>query len=127
MLPLDRHPDVSPRPANHHELCPSEVTVKSGACVSFVISGLHQVLIYDDGTLPGDINASLQIPTTHPPFPPTLIADPNRRIYRGLDPTVVPQDRVESVHFDRPGTYPVICGVPNHFAQGMFGFIRVLP
>jgi plastocyanin len=127
MLPLDRHPNLSPRPANHHEMCPSEVTVKAGACVSFIIAGIHQVLIYDDGTQPEDINAGILVPSTNPPFPPALIADPNRRIYRGLDPSISPQERVEAVHFDQPGTYLVICGVPNHFAQGMIGFIRVLP
>jgi hypothetical protein len=127
MLPLDRHPNQFPRPANHHGLCPHEVTVKSGACINFIISGLHQVLIYDDGTQPGDINFASQIPSTNPPFPPTLIDDPNRRIYRGLDPTVAPQERVEVVHLTNPGIYFVMCGVPRHFLDGMFGFIKVLP
>jgi hypothetical protein len=58
---------------------------------------------------------------------PPLIADPNRRIYRGLDPSLVPQDRVEVVHFDQPGTYLVMCGVLPHFLEGMVGFVRVLP
>ena len=127
MLPLDRHPDKFPRPNNHHALCPGEVTVKQGACVSFIITGIHQVVIYDDGTQPGDINPSLLTPSTNPPFPPMLMDDPDRRIYRGLDPSIAPQERVEGVHFDRPGTYLVICAVPNHFRDGMVGFIRVLP
>jgi hypothetical protein len=124
--PLDRFPNLSPRTANHHELCPDEVTIKSGGCVSFIIGGFHHLLVYDDGTQPGDINPNLLISPTAQPQPP-LIADPNRRIYRGLDPSLVPQDRVEVVHFDRPGTFLVICGVLPHFLEGMVGFIRVLP
>jgi uncharacterized cupredoxin-like copper-binding protein len=56
-----------------------------------------------------------------------LIADPNRRVYRGLDPSLQPADRVEVVHFAEPGTYLVICGVLPHFQAGMYGFVRVLP
>jgi hypothetical protein len=123
---LDRFPAASPRPANHHHFCPSEVTIRSGGCVNLVISGFHHVLVYDDGTQPGDINTSLVISPTNQPVPP-LIADPNRRIYRGLDPSLFPQDRVEVVHFDRPGTYLVTCGVLAHFLEGMHGFVRVLP
>lgn len=126
MLPLDRFPNLSPRPANHHHFCPDEVKIKAGGCVNFVISGFHHVLVYDDGTQPGDINTNLVISPTAQPVPP-LIADPNRRIYRGLDPSLFPQDRVEVVHFDRPGTYLVMCGVQAHFLEGMYGFIRVLP
>lgn len=126
MLPLDRFPNLNPIPANHHHFCPDEVTIKSGGCVNFVISGFHHVLVYDDGTQPGDININLTISPTNQPVPP-LIADPNRRIYRGLDPSLFPQDRVEVVHFDRPGTYLVLCGVRPHFLQGMYGFVRVLP
>lgn len=125
-LPLDRFPNVSPRTANHHHFCPDEVKIKSGGCVDFAISGFHLVLIYDDGTQPGDVNTSLVISPTNQPVP-ALIADPNRRIYRGLDPSLFPQDRVEAVHFNQPGTYLVLCGVLPHFLEGMFGFVRVLP
>jgi len=56
-----------------------------------------------------------------------LIDDPNNRIFRGLNPQTVPQDRVETVHFAEPGTYLVICGVRPHFVDdNMFGFVRVL-
>lgn len=76
----------------------------------------HLVLVYDDGTQPGDINTSLTVPPTNQPVPP-LIADPNRRIYRGLDPSTQPQDRVEVVHFANPGTYLVICGASYHISK----------
>jgi hypothetical protein len=127
MLPLDRHPNQSPIAANHHHLCPPEVKVRAGACVNFIIAGVHQILIYDDGTLPGDIDTSVLVAPTGPAPPPALIADLNRLIYRGLDPSISPRERVEVVHFDRPGTYLVACAVPRHFNDGMYGFIRVLP
>jgi plastocyanin len=126
MPPLDRFPNASPIAANHHEILPNEVKIKAGGSVSFIISGFHLVLVYDDGVQPGDIRTNMVIPPTNQPVPP-LIADPQNRIYRGLDPSTVPQDRVESVQFDRPGTYLVICGVLPHFREGMFAFVRVIP
>ncbi|MBA3440505.1 MAG: hypothetical protein H0T92_11610 [Pyrinomonadaceae bacterium] len=98
--------------------------------MNFIIAGLHQVLIYDDGTKPEDINTSLIAPPPPPPLPQVpLIADPNRRIYRGPDPRVLLPviDRVEVVHFAEPGTYLVICGVLPHFQEGMYGYVKVLP
>ena len=102
--------------------------------------GSHQIVIYDNGTQPDDINAALAYPA---PLA-NLIDDPNGRIYVGLSPSGVPanffapgvpaaaipappQDRVESVTFPNPGTYLVICAVRGHFVDGMFGFVRVLP
>jgi plastocyanin len=122
--PLDRFPNESPRTANHHELIPQVAKIKAGGTVNFIIGGFHHVLVYDDGTKPEDINTSITIPPTNQPAPP-LIADPNRRIYRGLDPSTQLQDRVEVVHFPNPGTYLVICGVLPHFQEGMYGFVRV--
>ncbi len=126
--PLDRFPNVSPRNRNVHQLTPNEVQIKAGGSVNFVISGFHHVLIYDDGTQPTQINTSLLTPTTGTPAGVPLINDPNRRIYRGLDPsTVGVQDRVEVVQFSKPGIFFVTCGVLPHFNDGMFGFVRVLP
>ena len=122
--PVDRFPNLSPRPANHHHLCPDEVKIRSGGCVNFVISGFHLLLVYDDGTQPGDIDATVLISPTA--GGPPLIADPKGRIYRGLDPSLQTRDRVEVVHFDRPGTYLVVCGVLPHFVEGMYGIVRVL-
>lgn len=113
------------------ELSPSTVTIKAGGAVNFVISGLHNVAIYDDGTEPEDI-------TVAAPFPPLggaaggIIDDPTNRIYRGFDPNLIPndhqRDRVEVVNFPNPGTYLVICGVVNHFVnESMFGYVKVLP
>ena len=138
-------------PINVHALIPNEVKIKAGGTVNFIIAGFHLVVVYDDGTEPGQINISLTVPPFGAPAPP-LINDPNGRIYRGIDPTVLPflqgptqppvtppappgapnfqpvlQDRVEVVHFPNPGRYLVICGVLPHFNEGMYGYVEVIP
>lgn len=124
--PLDRYPNSSPAAANHHVLIPRTAKVKAGGSVNFIISGFHQVNVYDNGTKPGDINTALTRPTTGTPAGVPLINDPNRRLYSGLDPSLQARDRVEVVHFPNPGTFLVICGVQPHFVNDhMFGFVRV--
>jgi len=109
---------------NVHQLIPFEAKIKAGGSVNFIIAGYHQVLVYDDGTVPSDIDKTMLIgPPAH--GGPDLINDPSNRIYRGLDPLVFPQDRVEVVHFSKPGKYLVICGVLLHFNDGMVGYVRV--
>ena len=126
--PTDRFPNLSPAAANHHALIPREVTIKAGGTVNFIIAGFHHVVVYDDGTKPEDINVSMTVGSTGTPAGVPLINDPNHRIYRGLDPSTQPADRVEVVHFPNPGVYLVICGVRGHFVNNqMFGFVRVLP
>jgi hypothetical protein len=130
--PLDRFFNpAGPIPSNHHELIPNVAKIKAGGYIEFIISGLHVVEIYDDGTKPTDINTALLTPLGGP-LPP-VINDPNRRVYRGVNPVINPgpppvfvTDRVEVVHFEMPGTYLVICGILPHFEQGMFGYVRVL-
>jgi plastocyanin len=122
--PLDRFPNNNPIAAVYHELTPATVTIKAGGTVRFIIGGFHNVVVYDDGTQPGDIDTTITVPPTN--GGPPLIADPENRIYRGLDPSLFPQDRVEVVQFEEPGTYLVICAVLPHFQDGMFGYVRVL-
>ncbi|MBA3356488.1 MAG: twin-arginine translocation signal domain-containing protein [Pyrinomonadaceae bacterium] len=125
--PLDRFTTAPPPSANHHELIPTTVEIQAGGTVNYIISGLHNIAVYDDGTQPGDIDIHLLTPPA-PPLP-RQIDDPNGRIYRGLDPrALLPTlDRVEVVYFEHPGTYLVICSVLPHFLEGMFGFVSVLP
>jgi plastocyanin len=137
---VDRMRVANPGSRNTHQLIPNEVKIQAGGTVDFIIEGFHQVVVYDNGTQPDDINPNMLAPA---PLN-ALIDDPNRRIYRGLSPAGVPanffgpgvpaaaipapsQDRVESVSFPNPGTYLVICAVVGHFLDGMFGFVRVLP
>jgi hypothetical protein len=130
--PLDRLliPVPPAGTGNHHELIPNDSTVVTSGidvAVNFIIAGLHNVQVYDAGTQPGDINADLVL--TGGRAGGGIIDDPNKRIYRGLDPNLPenPRDRVEVVRFDKPGTYLVICGVRNHFVNdAMFGFVTVV-
>jgi plastocyanin len=124
--PFDRFPSSSPGIRNQHQVFPKEVRIKAGDVVNFINSGTHQLIVYDDGTKPRDIDANLTIPSTGDTIIP-LIDDPTNRIYRGPDPTLFPRDRIEVVHFPNPGTYLVICGFHPHFVEdGMFGFVKVL-
>jgi plastocyanin len=122
---------LPPPPSNHHELIPNVAKIKAGGSVNFIISGLHVVAVYDDGTRPSDINTGNLVPLGGP-LPP-VINDPTRRIYRGPNPVIslmplsIDFDRVEVLNFAEPGTYLVICAVLPHFAEGMFGYVRVLP
>ena len=128
MLPLDRFPNLFPRLANHHVLCPSHVTVKRGGCVNFVIAGLHNVQIFEPGKTPGDVQSGLTVPMTGPaPFTGLpLINDPVGRVYRGPDPSLLPLERIEAVQLTKPGTYLVICGFLFHFQDNMFGWVKVV-
>lgn len=125
MTPFDRFPDNSPPPANHHELLPNQVTIRAGGSVNFILGGFHNIAIYGGGKQPEDVNTAVVVPPTN--GGPPLIADPAGRIYRGLDPSLQPVDRVEVVHFPEPGLYLVICAVLPHFQDGMYGWVRVLP
>lgn len=134
--PLDRHRINSPNNRNVHKILPFEAEIEAGGAISFIISGVHQVLIYADGTQLSDVRRIL------PPMS-ILVDDPLNRIYRGLDPTAlsyaalppvppsvtpipVPvRDRVEAVNFPEPGRYLVVCGVVFHFDEGMHGFVNV--
>lgn len=125
--PFDRFPTSNDRFRNGHQLIPHEATIKAGGTVNFIIAGFHFVTVYAPGTQPGEIDVTRTMAPTAQPAPP-LIDDPTNRVYRGLDPSRVPQDRVEVVHFASPGRYLVICGVLPHFAvDRMFGFVKVLP
>jgi hypothetical protein len=120
--PLDRFTVPTPpfpNTRNHHPITPNEVTIQAGGTVNFIIGGFHLLLVYDHGTKPEDINKTTLIAG--------MIDDPVKRIYRGLDPRTVSQDRVEAVNFSKPGTYLVACGVLSHFLGNMIGYVRVLP
>jgi hypothetical protein len=127
-LSLDRFPNVSPGTANAHTVAPYQATIKAGGSVAFMISGLHQVLVYGPDVLPDSINAQLTRPSTGTPAGAPLINDPANRVYGGLDPSTQPRDRAEIVNFHTEGKYLVICGVQPHFVNDqMYGWVRVLP
>jgi hypothetical protein len=141
LRPLDRHPineEVETRTRNVHLVLPFEAEVDAGGAVSFIISGLHQMLIYGPGRELAEVQAAA-FGLNHspmPPFPP-LVNYTTDLVYRGLDPRVLQYlplpsgtpnpviDRVEAVNFKQPGRYLVICGVRPHFDEGMHGYVNV--
>jgi plastocyanin len=115
--------DPNDRFRNQHQLIPNEVTIKAGGSVNFIVAGFHQIAIYGNGKKPEDVSVAVIVP----PIPPGLIDDPVNRVFRGVNPTTVPQDRVEVVHFAEPGLYLVICAVLPHFNDKMYGWVKVNP
>ena len=134
---------------NVHALIPNEVKIKAGGTVNFIVAGFHLVVVYGNSKRPQDIATNVTVLPFGAPAPP-LIDDPADRVYRGIDPTVLPllqgppqpamlppgttatfqpvlQDRVEVVHFRDAGRYLVICGVLPHFNDGMYGYVDVIP
>src|SRR5690348_1034299 len=66
-LSLDRFPNVSAASGNAHVISPYQATVKVGGSVVFLISGLHQILVYGPDIQPGSINAQITRPSTGTP------------------------------------------------------------
>ncbi len=124
--PIDRFGGPPPPETNAHLVIPYVATIKAGGSVNFIISGLHQVLVYGPGTTMESIDDTNLIPSGEG-FPP-LIADPNNRVYRGPNPTPLfpTLDRVEIIRLTNPGVYLVVCGVLPHFRDNMHGWVRVL-
>src|SRR6185436_12561108 len=94
--PLDRWPineEPETRTRNIHLMLPYEAEVDAGGAVSFIISGLHQILIYAPGRELADVKAAaagLNLPglPTVPPLP-QLVNYTTDLVYRGLDPRVL--------------------------------------
>ena len=146
--PLDREPintEPENRTRNIHLHLPFEAEVDAGGAVTFIISGVHQVLIYGPGAelealQRAYVAAGSPVITLPAPLP-QLVNYAVGRVYRGLDPfflqyvppAVLPPltpnnmvvDRVESVNFKEPGRYLVVCGVKPHFDTDMHGYIDV--
>ncbi len=118
---------TAPAAPNIHQLLPQTATIKAGGAVNFIVAGFHQIAVYAPGTKPDDIDPSTLIPIPGAPPEVGLIDDPNNRVFRGISPLTIGQDRVEVVHFGKRGRYLVICTVSVHFADGMYGWVRVLP
>jgi plastocyanin len=109
--------------------------------VNFIVSGFHQIFVYNPGVTPAEITAFIGTSTA------LFINDLNNLFYEGINPirlvngvptyndntpTPNPQvladgnNRVESVGFTLPGTYLIICNVRPHFANGMIAWVKVV-
>lgn len=140
---FDRFPVNSDRTRNVHKVLPFEVDIEAGGAVSFIISGVHQILIYEDGTEFADLQAKVARDGAIIPIGPGLVDYAPGRIYRGLNPfalfyrdlpptppatmgvPLMVQDRVESVNFPMPGRFLVVCALVPHFNEAMHGYVRV--
>jgi plastocyanin len=131
---LNTLPAVEPSAPNNRIL-PPEIKVHQGGVVHFLMSGFHMATVYDPGIKPADIVV---------PPAGTFINDPTKAppadvFYSGINPQGGPlntppttnpfngSNRQESVSFSEPGTYLVICNVRQHFLDGMFAFVKVVP
>jgi hypothetical protein len=131
---LNTLPAVEPAAPNNRIL-PPEIKVRQGGVVHFLMSGFHMATVYDLGTQPENIVV---------PPSGTFINDPNavppsNVFYFGINPQGGPlntaattnpfngSNRQESVSFPEPGTFLVICNVRQHFLDGMFAFVKVVP
>jgi plastocyanin len=126
--PYDRLAPPAPGPPpNVHLLLPQTVTIKVGGSVNFIVAGFHNIAVYGPPKKVADVNVALTMPTPGAPpgFPP-LIDDPDERVFRGVFAFGMSQDRVEVVHFTRPGRHLVICAFLPHFNDNMYGWVRVL-
>ena len=144
-VPFDRQPintDTENRTRNVHLVLPFEAEVDAGGAVSFIISGVHQIMIYA-GREMDELRAAWIAAGSPflPPVPPGLVDFAADRIYRGPNPFALQYlplapappdtlanlvvDRIEYVNFKEPGRYLVVCGVRPHFVEGMHGYVTV--
>jgi plastocyanin len=114
--------------ATNHHVVPDTIRIKAGGVVNFVVSGFHQILVYNPG---------VTVEAIIPPASGTFINNLMNVYYTGLVPadgppglpeTINPANaanRVEAVSFSQPGTYLVICNVRTHFLNGMYAYVVV--
>jgi plastocyanin len=131
---LNTLPAVEPSAPNNHILPPA-IKVRQGGVVHFLMSGFHMATVYNPGTEPENIvvppsGTFINDPTGVPP---------SDVFYFGINPQGGPlntpattnplngSNRQESVSFSEPGTYLVICNVRQHFLDGMFALVKVVP
>ena len=131
---LNTLPAVEPSAPNNHIL-PPDVKVRQGGVVHFLLSGFHMATVYKPGTEPEDI----VVPPSGTFISDPTIVPPSNVFYFGINPQGGPlntpattnpfngSNRQESVSFSEPGTYLVICNVRQHFLDGMFAFVEVVP
>lgn len=139
--PDPTHPDP-----NHHVI-PGMIHVRAGGVVNFVVSGTHIIRVYKAGVKVADVKNQLAaLGCTTFPGPncpiPIPIVDALPVYYAGVlppaptapgtppnpydaGPLANAQNRQESVSFDKPGTYLVICAITPHFFDGMVSYVHV--
>ena len=134
---------------NHHVL-PQEVTVRltrstrlNGdpkivpATVNFIVSGFHWPWVYKPGVALEDI----VVPTAGTFVNFEIGTGTASNVFaKGINPGTPPtfadaapfplsgaQNRTDTIAFNAPGRYLVICNVRGHFLDGMYAWVNVLP
>jgi len=131
---LNTLPVVEPLAPNNHIL-PPDIKVRQGGVVHFLMSGFHMATVYNPGTEPENI----VVPPSGTFINDPTAVPPSNVFYFGINPQGGPlntpattnpfngSNRQESVSFSEPGTYLVICNVRQHFLDGMFALVKVVP
>ena len=131
---LNTLPAVEPSAPNN-SILPPEINVRQGGVVHFLMSGFHMATVYDPGTEPENI----VVPPSGTFINDPTAVPPSNVFYFGINPQGGPlntaattnpfngSNRQESVSFSKRGTYLVICNVRQHFLDGMFAFVKVVP
>ena len=111
-----------------HTLVPRTVVISQGGTVTFVIdSPVHQVAVYEAGTEPGDIDATILTPGGMGDCPDIPLIDDMDGLVAVLgDQPCAGGPTMVSYTFDEPGRYLVICAFLPHFADDdMYGWVIV--
>jgi hypothetical protein len=102
------------------------------ATVNFVVSGFHEVWVYQNGVTLEEVAAHVPAAGTFVNYDINVFA---KGVFPGTpstfaDATVFPrssaQNRTDSFGFSTPGKYLVICNVRGHFLDGMYAWIKVV-
>lgn len=129
---------------NHH-IMPQEIRVRLSkakkldgtvvdvpATVNFIVSGFHWIWTYQPGVRLDDVIAQVPAAGTFVNFDVGVFA---KGVFPGTPPafadaTFSPlasaQNRTDSIAFNAPGRYLVICNVRGHFLDGMYAWVRVV-
>ena len=119
--------------ANHHIL-PREIALRSSGVVTFVVAGFHQIIVFGQGVVHGQITVPPTGVFIFDPAPPSSLPVHYKGLRTaggpppGINSTSNPsnaQNRVESVSFAEAGDYLVICNVRTHFIDGMWAVVKV--
>jgi hypothetical protein len=102
------------------------------ATVNFIVSGFHEVWVYQDGVTLEEVQANIPAAGTFVNYNVNVFA---KGVFPGTPPafadaTLFPMDsafnRTDSFGFSTPGKYLVICNVRGHFVDGMYAWIKVV-
>ena len=128
---------------NHHIL-PQEIKVRITkakkldgtvvfvpATVNFVVSGFHQIWVYNPGVRLSEVQANIPATGTFVNYDVNVFA---KGVNPGTPPTFADasvnpsgvQNRTDSFGFSAPGRYLVICNVRPHLLDGMYAWVTVV-